>query len=59
MLTLTDVLAKLKREDEVSILEILGITSEHIVDRFEDMIEDRLNEIIDRYEEDYDTEEDL
>jgi len=40
-LTLEDVKDKLKQLDETSLLEILEITSEEIVDRFVDKIEDR------------------
>lgn len=41
MLTLTDVKERLKKLDETTLLEILEISSEEIVDRFEDKIEDR------------------
>jgi hypothetical protein len=40
-MTLTEIMEVLKREDEVSLLEILDISSEEIVDRFEDRIEER------------------
>ena len=40
MLTLHDICDKLKRLDEVTILELLEIESEEIVNRFMDKIED-------------------
>jgi hypothetical protein len=39
MLTLNDVMERLKKIDEVSLLEVLEINSEEIVDRFIDKIE--------------------
>lgn len=41
MLTLPDIYDKLKRMDEVTLLELLNIQSTDIVDRFQDFIEDR------------------
>ena len=41
MLTLPDIYDKLKRMDEVTLLELLNIQSTDIVDRFQDLIEDR------------------
>lgn len=49
-LTLTDILDRLLREDEVSILEILNIDTEMLLDRFSDIIEDKqdyLKELLD------------
>lgn len=49
-LTLTDILDRLLREDEVSILEILNIDTEMLLDRFSDIIEDKqdyLEELLD------------
>ena len=39
-LTLNDVNDRLKQQDEVSLLEILDISAEDIVERFGDIIED-------------------
>ena len=50
MLTLPDICDKLKRLDEVTILELLEINSEEIVSRFQDRIEDMadyLEELLD------------
>jgi len=57
MRTLTDVIDWLKRVDEVSLLEILQISSEELVDRFTDKIEDNYDEL--REDLDADEEEDV
>lgn len=46
-LTLEDVKKRLQKQDEVSLLEILEISSEDLVDRFEDKIEEKLDYFID------------
>lgn len=45
MLTLNDVLDRLKKIDEVSLLEVLDIDSNDIVDRFTDRVEERFDEL--------------
>ena len=40
MLTLPDIYDKLKRLDEVTILELLEVNSEELVAKFQDKIED-------------------
>lgn len=45
MLTLEDVCERLKKIDEVSLLEVLEINSEEIVDRFIDKVELDLAEL--------------
>jgi len=57
-LTLEDLKEKLVHEDEVSLLEILEVNAEDIVERFEDKIELKYEELIEDYEEDEDNEED-
>jgi hypothetical protein len=50
MLTFPDICDKLKRLDEVTILEVLEINTEEIVARFQDRIEDMadyLEELLD------------
>ena len=42
MLTLTDVQDRLKHIDEISLMEILEVSSEDIVERFVDRIESKL-----------------
>jgi ribosome assembly protein YihI (activator of Der GTPase) len=53
-LTILDLFDKLKRLDEISLMEILGITSEELVDRFEDRIEAMFDQLVDEID---DTEE--
>jgi hypothetical protein len=43
MLTFIDVCDRLKQQDEISVLEVLEITSEELVDRFNDKIENKLD----------------
>lgn len=51
MLTFTDVCDRLKKQDEISVLEVLEITSEDLVDRFQDKIEDKLDYFIEDLED--------
>ena len=44
-LTLNDLFDRLKMLEETELLELLNLTSEEIVDRFEDIIEDRFEQI--------------
>ena len=44
-LTIHDIADLLKREDCVTILELLDITSEELVNRFMDVLEDRADRI--------------
>jgi len=53
-LTILDLFDKLKRLDEISLLEILNITAEDLVDRFEDRIEAMFDVLVDELD---DTEE--
>ena len=57
--TFADVLERLKRETEVDLLEILDLSSEELVDLLQDTIEDKLDRILNYYEneEDLDREE--
>lgn len=43
-MTLQEIAEQLKLWDEVTLIDRLGVTSEEIVDRFIDIIEDRLEE---------------
>lgn len=45
MNTLRDLVRRLKKYDEETVIELLDITSEDIVHRFEDKIEERFEEI--------------
>jgi hypothetical protein len=40
-LTLTDILDRLKQLDELDLIEILGLSSEEIIEKFLDVIEDK------------------
>lgn len=51
MITLVDLQEKLKREEECSLLEILEISSEDIVERFYDKIEDRYDQLQEEFED--------
>jgi len=51
MLTFTDVCDRLKQQDEISVLEVLEITSEELVDRFKDRIEDKLDYFLEDLED--------
>ena len=55
-LTILDLFEKLKRLDEISLMEILGITTEELVDRFEDRIEAMFDQLVDEID---DTEEEV
>jgi len=50
-LTFKDLEDQLKKEDEVTLLEMLQITSEQIVDRFGDIIELLYEELAEDYED--------
>lgn len=52
-----ELLEKLKRENETDILEILNLTTEDIVERFKDEIEERYELLLSYYEEEEDEEE--
>jgi hypothetical protein len=45
MNTLRDLVRKLKKYDEETIIDLLDITGEDIVNRFEDKVEERFEEI--------------
>lgn len=50
-LTLTDLQEKLKHIDEVSLMEILEITSEDLVSRFIDRIDDKYDDLVEDFDE--------
>jgi len=45
MLTLNELCERLKHIDEISLMEVLEINSDEIVDRFVDKIEDRMDDL--------------
>lgn len=52
MITFDDLLEKLKQEDETSIVEILDLRTDDIVNKFEDLIFDTQERLRDYYNED-------
>lgn len=54
-LTIFDLSDRLKELDEISILELLNITSEQLVDRFQDEIEERFDVLIEEFDDEDDT----
>lgn len=54
-LTLQELKERLKRLDELSLLELLDVTSEELVEMFVDRIEDNFDRLLD--EVDYDGED--
>lgn len=51
-MTLEDIKDKLKKLDEVILLEVLEISSEELVDRFIDKVEDNFDELEEDFAED-------
>jgi hypothetical protein len=45
MLTLNELCDRLKHIDEISLMEVLEINSDEIVDRFVDKIEERMDDL--------------
>ena len=56
-MTLSELLDQLKLLDEVTLVEILDLHSDEIVDRFQDIIENRYDEITAKVDEPRETEE--
>ena len=52
MLTIADVSDRAKKLDEITLLEVLKISSEDLVERFQDLIEDNYEELIEEFAED-------
>jgi hypothetical protein len=52
MLTIHDLKEKLKQLDEITLMEELEISSEDLVERFEDHIEVKFDRLVREYEED-------
>lgn len=50
-LTLIELQEKLKHVDEISLMEVLEITSEDLVARFVDKIEDRMDELVTEFDD--------
>lgn len=52
-----ELLERLKKEDEVYLLELLNVSSDELVDMFEDKIEERQEYIREQLALDYDEEQ--
>ena len=50
-ITFHELKERLKQVDEVSLLEVLGLTSEDLVERFDDIIETRYEELQEEFQE--------
>jgi hypothetical protein len=59
MLTFHELKERLKKLDEISLMEELDISSEDLVDRFEDYIELKFEKLCSDFDEDEDEEEDF
>lgn len=57
--TIRDLIDDLKRLDEVTLVEVLNLRSEDIVDRFEDVIEARYDVLISEFDDTEDEEDSL
>lgn len=51
MMTLEEIKEKLREEDIIDLIETLQITPDHIVERFEDFIEEQADDLEKEYEE--------
>ena len=49
-LTFAEIKERLKQLDEVTLLEVLNLSAEDIVDRFEDIIEERIEVLANDFE---------
>ena len=56
MFTVRDIIEKLRYYDEITVMEMLEITSDDLVERFEDRVEDRYEYLAREMEELYDDE---
>lgn len=54
-LTLHELCEKLKRLDEISILELLNISAEELVEKFQDEIEERYDNLTTEFEDEDNT----
>ena len=56
-LTFAEINERLKRLDEVLLLEVLEISAEDLVERFQDIIEDKIEELGQELEDEQELEE--
>ena len=55
-MTIEDVKDRLKHLPEMVLLEVLDLSSEELVERFDDIIEDKLEELIEELEDEEEEE---
>lgn len=55
-ITLEELKEKLKSWDEVILLDALGLTSEDLLDRFDDVVQNKYDQLIAEYIEEEDNE---
>ena len=51
-LTIPDIKEKLKLLDEITLLEMLNVNSEELIERFSDIVEDRADELEEEIKDD-------
>ena len=57
MLTFKELKDRLVQLDEITLLELLNLSSEDLVDRFEDVIEDRFDQLYNEVDDENKTED--
>lgn len=50
-LTINELFERLKELDEISILEILNISSEDLIDKYQDEIESRFDDLLEKFDD--------
>ena len=50
-MTLTELQEKLKEVDEITLMELLNVSSEDLVERFVDVVEDKFDKLVEEYGE--------
>lgn len=50
MITLVELIEKLKQTEETILLELLDVSSEELVDRFSDLIEEKYEQLVVQFE---------
>lgn len=58
MLTSVEIKERLKSLDEITLLELLGLNSNDLVEAFDDIIQDKLEQLAKEVSFDYDDEDD-
>ena len=58
MNTLTELMERLMERDQLELIDLLSITSEELVNRFDDRIEDLYEQLVEETDDSNDDEED-